>query len=857
MAAWVFWLALGLLVYTYAGFPLTLWAFAAIRRGRVAKGDVTPRVSVIIAAYNEAQNVARRLENALSSDYPPDRLEVLLASDGSSDATESIASCYDESGVRVLKLPRRGKIFALNDAARVASGEVLVFTDANTFLEKGALRALVSNFAEPAVGGVVGNTDYELSPGAESSGKGESLYWRYDKWLKALESQSGSVVSAHGGLYAIRRELYQMPADPAVTDDFAISTAVVEQGYRLVFEPDARAWEETAPKAAGEFRRRVRLMTRGLRGVALRRRLLNPFRYGFYSHVLFTHKVLRRVVPLALPILLLTSLLAWEESAFFRFAFLAQAGFYVLAAGGYATRGTYVGKSKALYVPFYVCLANAAALVALWKFAIGVKISRWEPVRAHAEVEKVVLTGATCATDLRSLTVASATTSASPTGASPTGEVSLGGGRPSLPAPRHALTRAPVPDKVPAAVIVGLDSATGLQSARILAARGVPVIGIATDVRHPCCRTRACVRVVEADTSSPGLIEALHALGPRLDPRAVLFPCTDNSVLLVSRYRDGLTPWFHLALPAAEVVELLVDKARFYTFAQGQGFRVPETYVLAEAGALKEAVSGLTFPCIMKPAVKSTEWNRAVHAKAFRVGSPQELIALHGRYGHLARLIAQEWVSGEDNAHYTCNAYFGARSQPLVTFTSRKLRQWPPTGGEGSLSEEVRNDFVRAETVRLFSHVRHRGLGYVELKQDQRTQEYVILEPNICRPTGRSAQAEAAGVELLYTQYCDVLGWQLPENREQSFRGVKWIHYRRDLQSGFHHWRRGKLTLGDWARSWRGPKQDALFSLRDPVPFFADLTRAAFKVRHVRVQHDADRAGDVLSPPAEAQGDAA
>jgi predicted ATP-grasp superfamily ATP-dependent carboligase len=320
-------------------------------------------------------------------------------------------------------------------------------------------------------------------------------------------------------------------------------------------------------------------------------------------------------------------------------------------------------------------------------------------------------------------------------------------------------------------------------------------------------------------------------LGRTLDERAVLFPCTDNSVLLASRHREALAPWFHLALPAADVVELLVDKARFYPFARDQGFRVPATCVLPDREALDAAASRLAFPCIVKPALKTAEWRESVPAKAFRVGSPEALRALHAQYGHLGTLIAQEWIEGNDTDHYTCNAYFGVDSRPLVTFTSRKLRQWPPTGGEGCLSEEVQNERVRQETIRLFQRAGHRGLGYVEVKQDPRSGEYVILEPNVCRPTGRSAQAEAAGVELLYTQYCDVLGRPLPENREQSFRGVKWIHYRRDLQSSLHHWRRGELTLGEWARSWRGPKQDALFSLRDPVPFFADLTRAAFKVR--------------------------
>ena len=308
IAAAAFWASVALLLYTYAGFPLLLMLVAAARRrAGVRKGEVTPKVSLIVAAYNEEESVARRLENALSSDYPAPHLEVVLASDGSTDATESIAACYDASGVRLLRLPRRGKIYALEDAARRATGELLVFSDANTLMEKQALRAMASNFADPSVGGVVANTGYRLGAGTESSGRGESLYWRYDQWIKRLESHTGSVVSAHGGLYAIRKELFQMPPDRAVTDDFAISTAVVEQGYRLVFEPEARAWEGTAENASGEFGRRVRLTTRGLRAVWMRRKLFNPLRYGFYSVSLLTHKVLRRVLPLGLIALLVAS----------------------------------------------------------------------------------------------------------------------------------------------------------------------------------------------------------------------------------------------------------------------------------------------------------------------------------------------------------------------------------------------------------------------------------------------------------------------------------------------------------------------------------------------------------------------
>jgi cellulose synthase/poly-beta-1,6-N-acetylglucosamine synthase-like glycosyltransferase len=260
---------------------------------------------------------------------------------------------------------------------------VLVFSDANISCHPRALLALVRNFADPAVGGVAGRTVYRLEDGSESSSQGESLYWDYDTRLKQLESWTGSIVSAHGGLYAIRRRLYRPVPDPAVTDDFAISTAVVEQGYRLVFEPAALAAEFAVPEARREFRRRVRLMTRGLRGVILRRRLLNPSRYGFYSVVLFSHKVLRRLALIPLVLAAATSAYLAPTHWLYALAAGAQGAFYVLAAIGFITRRTAFGRMRPIYVPFYYCMANAACGVAFVQLLRGHRVHLWQPQR-HA-----------------------------------------------------------------------------------------------------------------------------------------------------------------------------------------------------------------------------------------------------------------------------------------------------------------------------------------------------------------------------------------------------------------------------------------------------------------------------------------
>lgn len=403
----------------------------------------------------------------------------------------------------------------------------------------------------------------------------------------------------------------------------------------------------------------------------------------------------------------------------------------------------------------------------------------------------------------------------------------------------------PIPQ--PAAVVVGLDCATGLQSARILARHDIPVVGIAGDLAHPCCRTNACDRIVAADLTGVGLIDVLAAVGKNLEERAVLLPCTDLSVMLVSRWREQLAPWFRIALPRHEIVELLIDKARFYEYAQRAGLPVPATFFLRSPDDAAYAARSLRFPCIVKPTLKTAEWKRHAKEKAYRVWSREELLSLYRRCaGWSDVLIAQEWIDGGDGNNYTCNCYFDAASEPLVTFTSRKLRQWPPNTGEGCLSEECRNDIVEQTTVDLFQGARHQGLGYLEMKRDVRTGEFLIVEPNIGRPTGRSAGAEAAGVALLYTMYCDVLGWPLPQNREQGYHGGKWIHFRSDLQSALYHWRRGELGLSEWLHSWRGLTADALFSWRDPLPFLLDAGEVMLELGGVRRRRNARRPG----PPA-------
>jgi cellulose synthase/poly-beta-1,6-N-acetylglucosamine synthase-like glycosyltransferase len=383
--SWVgFWLSLGLIIYSYAGFSLLILLVARLRNRRVQQKPITPRVTLIIPVWNEEKAIGERLENALSLDYPAEQREIIVASDGSDDNTHAIVNGYEAHGVRLMSFPRRGKIYALKDAVVAATGEILVFSDANSMYKTDALRMLVRNFADPEVGGVCGNQVYLKTKKADTTSAGEGMYWSFDKRLKQAESLTGSIVSAHGAIYAIRRNLYEPPASAAVTDDFAISTAVIAQGRRLVFESAAIAYEEPTASASLEFGRKVRIMTRGLRGVLLRRHLLNPFRYGFYSLELFSHKVLRRLVPIFLLIMFIASWFLSQESRLYFFAACAQTLFYLLAGAGYLLRRHRLGRLKFFYIPFFYCLANAAALIAVIRIIRGKKVERWQPQRHGA-----------------------------------------------------------------------------------------------------------------------------------------------------------------------------------------------------------------------------------------------------------------------------------------------------------------------------------------------------------------------------------------------------------------------------------------------------------------------------------------
>jgi cellulose synthase/poly-beta-1,6-N-acetylglucosamine synthase-like glycosyltransferase len=372
----VFWGAIAVVVYVYLGYPCLIFLLAHLRPRPVGKAPHLPTVSFVIAAYNEAAVIARKLENTLALDYPPDRLEVMVVSDGSTDATEEIVRTRFAERVKLLALPRQGKTLAQNQAVAAASGEIVVFSDATTVYQPGSVRAMIANFADPAVGCVTGTTIYGTERAATID-EGRAAYWNYERFLRSNESLFASVLGASGCVYALRRRLYT-PLAADVISDVAQAIATVEQGYRTVVEDEAIVHEPAESHTMGEeVQRRARVITRGLRLKFRLRRffLLHPW---FLVQVL-SHRVLRWAVPFFL-ILAFAANLFLLGQPLYRWLFLGQLALYGTAALAYLLERRNL-RLPGLVFPLYFCVVNLAPLVAVRSLLRGEKQVTWETGR--------------------------------------------------------------------------------------------------------------------------------------------------------------------------------------------------------------------------------------------------------------------------------------------------------------------------------------------------------------------------------------------------------------------------------------------------------------------------------------------
>jgi cellulose synthase/poly-beta-1,6-N-acetylglucosamine synthase-like glycosyltransferase len=378
----LFWLSLGVCVYIYFGYPALLWVVSRLRPRRVLESDVTPSATFVIPAFNEERNIAAKIENTLGLDYPRDRLEVLVVSNGSTDATNEIVRRFSDPRVRLIALERPGKIEALNEGARIASGDILVFTDADFLVDNHSLRVIARKFADREVGGVCGARGSAVQRDGDATREGEGMYGRWDRWQKVRESEIGSVFAADGLLYAIRKELYVPIDDPAQADDIAISARVVLQGRRLLFDPNATASERASVSAPDEFRRKVRVTNHSVRALLNLRSAL--FMRGFYSVELLSHKLVRHLVPFFLVPLFVSSVALARRRPVYLAALAGQAAVYTLALAGAALRGRRIGHLKFFSVPYYFGFVNAAAFFGVLSILRGRKLGAWS-TRGPAE----------------------------------------------------------------------------------------------------------------------------------------------------------------------------------------------------------------------------------------------------------------------------------------------------------------------------------------------------------------------------------------------------------------------------------------------------------------------------------------
>jgi cellulose synthase/poly-beta-1,6-N-acetylglucosamine synthase-like glycosyltransferase len=388
--AWVFWASAALLVHGWIGYLAVLVTWEALARlagearslsgapifGR-APPDSLPPVSLVVAAHDEEACIGAKVSQSLALDYPSELFELIVGDDGSVDRTADVAREAGGAHVQVWSAPRTGKAGVLNRTVPLARGEIVVLTDANTRLEPGALRALVKRFEDPRVGAVCGHLRLEPSG---IGGEQEGLYWRLESLLKLYEGRRGMVVGANGGIYAVRKALFEPLPEGTVVDDFVIPMRILARGFRVEFDPEAVAYEETAGSAAREFKRRVRISAGNFRALPVLRAALSPAS-GRCAFAFWSHKVLRWVTPALLLLVALSSALLASTHPLYALALLLQGAFYGLALLGGSAPGPLqrVGPAVRYFVEM-----NAALAVGFWRFLRGTQAVAWERAARRA-----------------------------------------------------------------------------------------------------------------------------------------------------------------------------------------------------------------------------------------------------------------------------------------------------------------------------------------------------------------------------------------------------------------------------------------------------------------------------------------
>lgn len=374
MSKILFWSSVILVVYAYLFYPLVLFILNRFRREVLRKSDELHGITLIVSAYNEESIIEAKIKNLLELDYPKENLEIIIVSDGSDDKTDEIVRKYSDKGIVLADYEvRSGKTEVLNRTIPMAKNEIIVLSDANTFFKKGALKALVRNFGDDRVGCVCGEIRFK-NVRANKIGELEGFYWKYEVFLKRLEGAQGSLLGANGGIYAIRKKLFEPLPCNIIVEDFVIPMRILEKGYMVLYEPEAIAYEETAKSIIKEIARRIRIGAGDFQSLVLMRRLLNPL-CGFNAFAFWSHKVFRWFAPfLLLGILFFNAFLVGER--FYLALFLMQLSFYFAALIGRASSAA--TRLKPFGFCYYFVSMNIALLVGFFRFLTNTQSVAWE-----------------------------------------------------------------------------------------------------------------------------------------------------------------------------------------------------------------------------------------------------------------------------------------------------------------------------------------------------------------------------------------------------------------------------------------------------------------------------------------------
>jgi len=371
-------IAIAVLFYTYIGYPVVLAVLGMLRKRPKPEIGQTPRISLLIAAYNEEVAIRRKIEQSLALEYPADKLEIVVVSDGSQDRTDEIVESIGDARVRLVRMNQRGgKTVAQNEGVKHCRGEIVVFSDATATYHPKALLYLAANYADPNVGAVSGRYKYFDPEDSSPTGLGSVAFWNYENVIKLMQSRIATLTGCSGCIYSVRRSNY-VPLWRDACSDLVEPLCIVRNGYRVAFEDRALAYEETTRNSTQEFRMRVRVATRGMRGLLSVPELLHPWRHPWLAFQLVSHKVLRWMVPILLLLILVGSGANWDSLAW-RAVFLAQVLFYVFVLTSVFV--PFHRRWKALGLPLFFCTLNAAALVGLLEISRGRKFTTWETVR--------------------------------------------------------------------------------------------------------------------------------------------------------------------------------------------------------------------------------------------------------------------------------------------------------------------------------------------------------------------------------------------------------------------------------------------------------------------------------------------